>query len=172
MPLPGEIRLALSDRLSSLRLPGRVVPSSNWHLTVRFLDTVDEPTYERFVAALDQADLGSPFRVRLGSLGAFPGTRNATVLWAGVDGDVASLEAVAATVEDCAVGAGLEPEERPFRPHLTLSRIRPPEDVAALVGTAPLGGIGWECRELVVYQSHLGGGPARYEPLETILLGR
>jgi 2'-5' RNA ligase len=28
----------------------------------------------------------------------------------------------------------------------------------------------WSCDRVVVFQSHLGGGPARYEPLETFHL--
>lgn len=172
LPLPGEIRQALADRMSSRGLPGRVVPPPNWHITLRFLGDIDEPTCERFVAALDSSDLGDPFHMGLGAIGVFPGARNATVLWVGIDGDVGSLEAVAATVEECAVQAGLEGEDRPFHPHLTLSRIRPPQDLTGLVGDSALDGLGWECRELIVYQSHLGGGPARYEPLETITLGR
>ena len=172
VPLPDEIRLALADELDSLSIPGRVVPPGNWHVTLRFLGKVDDPTLERFVAALDSAELGDPFRVGLGSLGAFPGSRNATVLWVSLTGDLESLEALAATVEDCVVDAGLEAEERPFRPHLTLSRIRPPQDVTGLVGDTTLDRMRWECRELIVYQSHLGGGPARYEHLERFALGR
>jgi len=28
--------------------------------------------------------------------------------------------------------------------------------------------LGWRCDRLVVYRSHLGRGPARYEPLDSI----
>lgn len=170
--LPDEVRLALADRLSSLSVPGRAAPPDNWHLTLRFLGIVDEPTLDRFVAALDMSDLGDPFRLVLEGLGAFPRPGNATVLWVGIGGDLESLADLSAVVEECAVGAGLDGEERPFSPHLTLSRIRPPEDVSELISDAPEFGLGWECQELIVYRSHLGGGPARYEPLETITLGR
>lgn len=172
LSLPDEVRLALSDRLSSLALPGRVAPPANWHLTLRFLGNVDDPTLDRFVAALDTSDLGDPFRLETGGLGAFPRPGNATVLWVGTGGDVESLSELSAVVGECAVDAGLESEERPFLPHLTLSRIRPPEDVSGLISSAPDIRLSWRCRELVVFQSHIGGGSTRYEPLETIALGR
>jgi 2'-5' RNA ligase len=68
--------------------------------------------------------------------------------------------------EEAAVRAGLVPEERPFHPHVTLSRIRPPVDVHDMVDEELQ--FSWRCERLVMYRSHLGRGPARYEPLDTI----
>jgi len=70
------------------------------------------------------------------------------------------------------LAAGLDPDDRPFRPHLTLSRVRPEVDVSGLVGGALPLGIDWKCESIVVYRSHLGRGGARYEPLETLPLSR
>ncbi|MEE8375705.1 MAG: 2'-5' RNA ligase family protein, partial [Acidimicrobiia bacterium] len=67
--------------------------------------------------------------------------------------------------EEAAQMAGLEPEERPYRPHLTISRIRPPRDIGPL--TAESFDLKWSCDEIVVYQSEAGEGGVRYEPLET-----
>jgi hypothetical protein len=30
--------------------------------------------------------------------------------------------------------------------------------------------LGWRCDHVVVYRSHLGRGPARYEPLDSVSL--
>lgn len=171
-PLSVEARLALDDRLSGHPIPGRPVPPENWHLTLRFLGSVDEVSYERFVAGLDGAEMGPSFDVRLSALGAFPNPRRATVLWAGLDRGIEELTALAAIAEDAALGAGLEPEDRPFRAHLTLSRIRPQADVGELLATAGALGISWRCETVVVYRSHLGRGGANYEALETFELAR
>jgi 2'-5' RNA ligase len=80
------------------------------------------------------------------------------------------LGSLAAVAEEAAVAVGLEPEERPFRPHLTLARVRPPEDVERLVSDAPPFSFGWDVGELVLFRSHLGRGGSRYERLDAIKL--
>ncbi len=172
VPLPAEVRLALDDKLRPLSLPGKVVPAGNWHLTLRFLGSVDEVTYERFISQLDPAGLGSTFRMALGSMGAFPNPKRATVLWLGVSQGVGELDRLASVCDEAAQAAGLAAEERPFRPHLTLSRIRPQADVASLIESFGDAGIGWRCETMIVYRSLLGSGAASYEPLEIFELKR
>ncbi len=147
-------------------LPGRVVPPENWHVTLRFLGWSDEVARERITAGLDQARLGEGFWVTLRGLGAFPRPRRATVLWVGVTHGAERLGELAATVEEAAQRAGYDPEDRPFVPHVTLSRIRPHQDVSALVEGARVGPIRFHVGEVVLYESKLGRGGARYEALE------
>jgi 2'-5' RNA ligase len=172
VPLPDEARMALADDLAPVDLPGSLVPPANWHLTLRFLGWTDDVAYDRLLAALDQADLGRGFEIEMGEMGAFPRAKRATVLWLAVTKGQTRLEEVAAGVEEAVQAAGFDEEDRPFRPHLTLSRIRPPVDVTALIDSFPGARLGWRCRSVVVYRSHLGRGGARYEPLETFPLGR
>ena len=172
VPLPDEVRIAVADRLGRVEVPGRIAPAENWHITLRFLGRVGEVAYERFLAALDSSDLGGPFQVGLGNLGAFPRPRNATVIWVDATRGQERLQDLADLSEEAAQSAGLPPQERPFRSHLTLSRLRPAQDVTRLVETAPAMGIEWRCESIVVYRSHLGRGGASYEPLETLALFR
>ncbi len=172
VPLPDEVRMALADLLGSVVVPGKMVLPQNWHITLRFLGRTDEIAYDRFLAALDNCDLGPSFDMGLGELGAFPRPRSATVLWVAVTKGQGRLEDLAADAEAAAQTAGFTPEDRPFRPHLTLSRVRPAADVSRLVDGFSAAGIGWRCRSVVVYRSHPGRGGARYEPLETFPLTR
>lgn len=171
-PLPDQPRLALAALLGSVSVPGRVVPPENWHLTLRFLGRIDRVTYERVVAGIDESELGRRFVLGLAGIGAFPRPKKATVTWVGVSRGMERLAELAVIADDAATGAGLEPEERPFRPHLTLSRIRPPEDVTTLVEEGTDIAVAWRCETIVVYRSDLGRGGARYEPLETFPLSR
>ena len=168
--LPTEVRMSLADRLAHLDLPGRIAPPENWHVTLRFLGSVDTVTLERFIGSLSGMDLHHPFRIRLGGFGAFPNPKKATVLWVGVEAGSAELTELAGASEEAAQIAGLVADERPFRPHLTLGRIRPPEDIRRLLESAERLRLEWLCEAIVVYQSHLGGHNARYEPLEIISL--
>ena len=164
-PLPPEIRFALAERISEIPVPGKVGPAENWHITLRFLDIVDRVTYERFLAGMDPVAETS-FGVRLDGFGAFPNERKATVFWASVGEGSSHLAIINEQAEEAALGAGLLPEERPFHPHLTLSRIRPPVDVRSVVDEELA--LSWRCERLITYRSHLGRGPARYEPLDSL----
>lgn len=162
VPTP-EVEMALAESLAGLAVPGRVVPPFNWHVTLRFAGPLDEVTYERWLAALDQIEAGA-LRIRLGGWGAFPRAPKATVLWIGVDAP--GLDDLAASVEEATQAAGLPSEERPFRPHLTVARLRPPVDVSALVRHGELPRLEWRAAEFHV-MSAVGG---RYVVHETFPL--
>lgn len=172
VPMPDVARIVLADRLGRVGIPGSVVPPQNWHLTLRFLGWTDDVAFDRLLAALDDSDLGAPFDIGLGEMGAFPRPRSATVIWLAVSKGQSRLEELADEAEEAAQSAGFNSEDRPFRAHLTLSRVRPPHDVSRLVESFPRADIGWRCESVVVYRSHLGRGGARYEPLETFPLTR
>jgi len=173
-PLTDDARHGLSTLIREAApggLPGRIVPPANWHLSLRFLGDVDGPERDRLLAGLHAGGLGDPFTVRWGGLGAFPKPGRATVLWVGTDRGAGDLGRLAGEVEDAAVAAGFPPEDRPFRDHLTLSRIRPQRDVASLIESAGLFGLVMPVDRVVLYRSHLGRGGARYEEIEEFPLG-
>lgn len=168
VPVPDEVRHRLVAALGAVAddLPGKVVRPGNWHVTLRFLGEIPEPVCDLVMASLDGADLGRRFRVRWGGLGAFPKPSRANVVWIGPDQGGDALVALAARVSGVLEGAGIPSEDRPFNAHLTLSRVRPAVDVAALVGGAPPLAVGMEVDRVTLYQSRLGSGGAAYRILE------
>jgi len=166
--VPPEVQMALAEKMTRLAIPGRLAPPENWHLTLRFLGMIDQVTYERFLSALGVADI-EPFDIGLGGIGAFPNVRRATVVWVAVETGIEGLATLNEIAEEAAQSAGLAVEERPFHPHLTLSRVRPPIDIRSLEGI-PIE-LGWRCDRVVIYRSRTGRGGVRYEPLETLRLG-
>ncbi|MGH8957712.1 MAG: RNA 2',3'-cyclic phosphodiesterase [Acidimicrobiia bacterium] len=164
VPLGDEARSVLAQALP--QLPGKVVPPENWHLTTRFLGRIDLVTAERIAAAIDQADLGWRFKVKLEEMGAFPRPVRATVLWLAMAEGLPRLADLNSICEEAAQAAGLSAEERPFTAHLTLSRLRPHQDVRAVIeGYQPVP-VSWNADRLVLYQSTLGRGGAVYTPVE------
>lgn len=127
-----ETRAAQIAQLSALfpngSLPGKPVPPANWHVTLRWVGDVDEVTVDRLLAGLDEADLGHRFTVTLGGLGAFPRPDRAGVLWRSVSAPNDRIQDLANEVEEVCQAVGLPAEERPYVPHLTLSRFRPQVD--------------------------------------------
>jgi 2'-5' RNA ligase len=151
-------------------VPGRPVPAANWHLTLRFLGATSADQLAAIVRYLRAAELGPAFDVEFGGLGAFSRPGSARVLWIGLTDGVERMKALARIAEDAARDAGFAAEEKSFKPHLTLSRIQPPRDVTrAIAGVPPLD-LRMPVREVVVFRSHLGGGPARYEAVEPFAL--
>ncbi len=160
----------LEDSLEGDYLPGRPVRPENWHITLRFLGATSAVQQDAILAHLDQHLMIEPFRIRFGSLGGFPKESKASVLWLGVDGDLEALSGIAGECETAAQAAGLEPEGRPFHPHLTLSRIRPPYDIGRLLASFPPAKIALDVEEVTLYRSVLGNGPTRYEVIERVSL--
>lgn len=135
-----------------------------WHITLAFLGATpsgDVPGLaDRVAEAVAEHE---PFRLAGGGLGAFPSRRAGRVLWYGIHDPERRLRDLANAVR---IALGLETGS-PFHPHLTLGRARHRHG-------APVGGLLDTVRlpdgELLVdrallYRSHAGSGPARYEVL-------
>lgn len=169
-----EVRHAVAAQINAAmdgrRLPGRTVRPENWHITLRFLGETSTLQADAIRAHLDQHLLVEPFRLRLAGLGGFPREQKASVLWMGLAGDLEPLSALAAECEVAAESAGFEPEGRPFHPHVTLSRIRPPHDVRDLIDEFPDAGIRLNVEGVTLFRSVLGSGPARYEVVDVVEL--
>lgn len=113
------------ESLAALRveMPGaRWAPPNQLHCTLRFLgDTPDEriPDLEAALAGITS----SPLDLRLDGFTAFPSRRAPRVLVARIAPDDA-LSSLQRQIEAAARDLGFEPEERPFRPHVTLARLK------------------------------------------------
>lgn len=174
VPLVPEVREALSAHLRAAfpeGLPGRAAPPDNWHLTLRFLGDATPESADAVTRELNAAPLPPPFVARFGEPGAFPRPARATVLWLGVAEGAQRLHELASTVEEAARRAGFPPERRPFAPHLTLSRLRDPADLRGVLHRLPPFASPLPVREAILYRSHLGGGPPRYEAAQRFALG-
>lgn len=91
------------------------------------------------------------------------------VLTAGLADDGGALGAMHAALWSGLVPLGFEPEVRPFRPHLTVARVRRGQRPRELSVPDPPAER-FPALALTLLRSRLGGGPARYEPLERVLL--
>jgi 2'-5' RNA ligase len=169
IPFPQELREGLLEHLRATfgeRLPGRAVVPANWHLTLRFLGDTGPGRLRSLADQLRHVDGGARFDLSLAALGAFPRPARASVLWIGVGEGEAEVRALAAKVEAAAVRAGFAAEPRPYSPHLTLSRLMPPADLRRAIAAAPAYGGRMTVDGFVLFRSHLGGGPPRYERVE------
>ena len=147
----------------------RWTPDDNLHLTIRFLGHLETAVAEQIADRLVDANLPA-FGVRLDKVGTFKRGRLARVVWLGLAEGAIEAQKLAAAVESECARAGLEPEKRPFSPHLTVARARA-RDGAQLPDLPAAPRIeGWHASGLILYQSRLGRAGAVYEPLRTIKL--
>ena len=98
----------------------------NIHLTMRFFGDIDNSQIDFIQTALQTLLRDQPaFSVRINSPHPFPSIQKARMLAALIHKSE-PLQQLAANIETIAVEAGLAPEERPFRGHLTIGRFRNP----------------------------------------------
>lgn len=169
VPVTNDAREAITRALPK-NLPGKLVLPEKWHFTLRFLGPTTLTARQTIVDRLSAAKLSHGFQVRFGELGAFPKPRRARILWLGVTGGGERLSELAEIAEDAARQAGFAAEGKSFTPHLTLSRMDPPQDISTLLGQNHRYEVEMPVSALVLYRSRLGGGPARYEEVERFLL--
>ncbi len=103
------------------------VEPQNIHLTLQFLGEVGVEVLDEMAGLLSQAFCNNPpFEVKLQGLGVFPSPKKPRVVWAGIVAGVSRLRAVSESVHQITKEFGFRREKRPFRPHVTLGRIRDP----------------------------------------------
>ena len=120
-----EIPTPIADRLSFAKaaIPGaRWIDPQNYHLTLRFIGDVDGATARDFIQSLGQIE-AAPFELKLDGLGSFGGNKPRAIFASIASSPALEIDLERAT-ERAAREAGLPPEPRNFKPHVTLARLR------------------------------------------------
>jgi len=179
--LSPEVRAAIVRAQAGLRAGAphadvRWLDPGGMHLTLAFLGEVREEQVAAVESALAAAMTPRPpLGLVASGLGGFPSARRPRVVWAGIVGEGEALGRTAAAVASALVPLGFRAEERPFRGHVTLARVRSPRGLQPL-GDAVAAGVradfgAWTAREVVLYRSHLRTSGAVYEPLVRLPFG-
>ena len=105
--------------------PGiRFVQPEHLHVTLAFVDRLADAQVARLVADFSEAFPVPAFELVFGGLGVFPERGAPRALWLGIARGVEETVALQRLVAARLHLVGIEPERRPFRPHLTLARWR------------------------------------------------
>lgn len=163
---------AVKDRICDLQggLDGASwVDPDTLHITLRFVGEVDRGVADDLEAALSMIRAPA-FDLDLHGFGYFERKGRPRSLWLGVAPDEA-LCRLRERVEQAAKRAGLAPEGRRFKPHVTIARLRghSPREVSQWIASnAPFSLPPYKLppvpvREITLYRSHLGRSGARYE---------
>jgi len=111
----------------------RWVRSEGIHLTLKFFGNISDTERENISAVVkNNVVIVKPFTVNVRKVGVFPDVNRPRVLWLGVDGDVDPLIRLQKAIDRGLQGYGFKKEDRPFRPHLTLARVKEPRGLIGL----------------------------------------
>ena len=133
LELEAAVRKALGDFSETLRRNAHeLAPNARigWvdpeqlHITIRFIGEVTDPKVAAIADALLVEVPIPPFELVVEGAGAFPERGAPKVLWAGLVAGVEALSAVEAAVSARIGRCGVPREDRPYRPHITLARVR------------------------------------------------
>ncbi len=167
IPLSDPLRseLAAVGREIAARLPDvpvRPTPEANLHCTVRFYGKVDAaPVREALEAALPLPP--SSQRLRVARYASFPSPGRTRGIFAALDGGGTLLGALRRVCEAGARAAGLPPESRPFRPHVTVARFgRPARLPEGFLAGLPAFSLEFSVERLELLRSVLAAQGAAY----------
>lgn len=166
VPLPAqpvkEALAAWSAGMKSRLEFSKWVDSRDYHITVQFLgDTTAGLVAEIRDHLAENAKGIGPIHLQAQGCGVFGRPANPRVLWAGVGGEMKKLEELQKVVAESNRKFGFVPEDRPYRPHITVARKyredrRLPQGL--LDGDRPEFGA-WNADALVIYRTRMHQTP-------------
>ncbi len=170
--LPESIHEALARAQARFRA---VCPDARWtrpegiHLTLKFLGQISDEQVTQVKRALGQMTRFEKFTIQAKGFGFFPDAKRPRVFWAGLDAPP-ELARLASEVERVMAPLGFPPENRTFKPHLTLARFKVPrpqpklQELLAQEGDPSLGT--FEVSEFFLWESKLSPQGAEYRKVE------
>ena len=179
--LPPEVRVQLQDHERRLR---EAVPdaSASWskpeniHLTLKFFGNVRKDNLTRISnASARVAGEFSPFQIKIGGTGVFPKASRPQVLWIGIQDPSGGLSELQRRFEEECTKERFPKEDRAYKPHLTIARIRRHDGAHSLAKTHLQTEFGFTeicVSEFIVFRSELSPKGSRYTAISKHELAR
>jgi 2'-5' RNA ligase len=166
--LQEKLKREISWRISWTKPQGQ-------HLTLKFFGDISTEDVKNICSAVQNRITSEPsLNFKIEKLGVFPGARRPLVIWCGVTGDVENLSVLQRKLDSDFAGIGFPSENRPFRAHLTLGRIKDPSGLTgiseALTKYNAFAAGEFSCKELILFQSRLTPQGAIYTKLAEFAL--
>jgi 2'-5' RNA ligase len=146
----------------------------NLHLTLAFLGDTEEPVIKKLNNALKERCQGyGNFELVIMGAGVFKNLKDPRVIWTGIEPSE-KLSGLHLLVRQSLEESGVESENKPFKPHLTLGRIRtlgPHSGLDNLIqNNIAIELQKTDVREIILYESILLNTGAVYKPLNKFSL--
>lgn len=163
----GKIQKRLKPKIEGVRW----TRPEGIHLTLKFFGYVVGDDCSNISNAIKAAIKGvKPFTLELGTIGAFPGPTRPRVIWIGIGGQVEALIDLQQNLDMSLEQIGFPPEDRAFKPHLTLGRLKIPGSAVGFPKVLEEGkkyqAGSFRCSGLTLFRSDLRPDGAIYTKLE------
>jgi 2'-5' RNA ligase len=113
------------DKLASSKAKVKWVEPQNVHITLKFLGNVDEERLPEVYAACERAATGiDPIDLEMRAIDCFPNRKSPRIVWLGIERGAEAVKRLRERVEAELTGIGFSPEEKLFRAHLTIGRVK------------------------------------------------
>ena len=124
--IPKEISKKVVDfqnEIKKLGIDAKFVESENLHINLKFFGSKTDEQIEDIKKIIANVSKNvNQFELSLKNIGVFPSEKFIRVLWIGVEPE--KLKELYNKLEENFKSIGIENENRPFKPHLTLCRLR------------------------------------------------
>jgi len=163
--------------LGSAEVKVRWVDHRNIHLTTKFLGDVQDSDVPVICEVIKSAASGvEPFELEIAGLGFFPPKGPPRIIWAGIKGQIETLEKLVGEIDEgISREVGIRPESRRYHPHLTLGRVKSTRGagrMAELMRESEAVEIGkFSARAVTLFMSELTAAGAVHTPMAEIKLG-
>lgn len=141
---------------------GKYVPKENMHITMLFIGEVEDGQVSTVERVIESAVAGiEPFELWVEDLGVFPNEQKPNILWAGVKGELNSLNKLYDQLLSAIKTTGLPFDAKPkYTPHLTIAR---KIGTGYQKGAIKLKTMAWTVNSLDLYQSILLPDGVKYQ---------
>lgn len=177
VPLPSQIRKHLAKIREDFRkFPAKWVEEENIHITLVFLGETDETEVTKATEAIDTSVKGfKPVDLRTGDLTLLPNEKKPRLLVVKLRGEIEKLSELAETIKKELRERKVNFDEKPFRPHITLARLKrlksgEKRELRGKVRAHELPKMEFKVRQIELTESKLTPAGPVYEVLKTILL--
>jgi 2'-5' RNA ligase len=175
--IPDSVKRRIGALQQEMRQTGAQVSwvrPENIHLTLKFLGDVPRSRIEVVREAVERAASSfSPFTIEVAGAGGFPSPRSPRVLWVGLSGIEGGLTELREAIESELARRNFPREHKKFSPHLTIGRIRSPQNASRVAEGLIARGFdpeSFEANEVIVMRSDLNPRGAIYTPMARINL--
>ncbi|MBI4745253.1 MAG: RNA 2',3'-cyclic phosphodiesterase [Deltaproteobacteria bacterium] len=166
---------SVQDGLKGLDADVTWTKTGGIHITLKFLGDIEEGYIDKVAAVIEDASKGqTPFEIYIKGSGAFPNLKNPRVVWIGVEDLNKGLMHIQQALDGGLKALGFEPEEREFRPHLTLGRVKGVKGKerlsSAVSGLKDIEIGSFTVDRVILYKSELKPTGAVYTKLREVIL--
>lgn len=137
VPIAIKLRRKFANIIERLKTCGadvKWVSEENLHITLKFLGDTTKNKVKQVEQGIKEALEGfEATRIKFQGIGAFPSLKKPRVFWIGVSAGGENLAGMAKALEIALEPLGFPPEDKEFRSHLTIGRVRSNKGIAPLM---------------------------------------